>query len=86
MKYILFLVFLTGWLPPGCGHTPSYESDDTDFYNGEILLPDYVHQDTLIVTNAAFLNWAMEHYDAASDGDILDILCVTTEIIHSSKK
>lgn len=52
--------------------------DDTSFYNGEILYPDYVHQDTLIVTNAVFLNKWMEEYDVASDGDIMDLLKVGT--------
>lgn len=52
----------------------TYETDDTHFYNGEILLPDYVHSDTLVITDAKFINWAMEYYDAASDGDIFDIL------------
>jgi len=52
----------------------TYESDDTGFYDGEILLPDYVHSDTLVVVSSKFLNWAMEHCDAGSDGDISDIL------------
>lgn len=57
----------------------TYETDDTKFHNGEILLPDYVHLDTLVVTDAKFINWAMEYYDAASDGDIMDILRSGTE-------
>lgn len=52
----------------------TYESDDTGFYDGEILLPDYVHSDTLVVISSKFINWAMEYYDAGSDGDISDIL------------
>lgn len=55
-----------------CNHT--YERDDTGFYNGEVLLPDYVHKDTLIVVNADSLNWAIKYYDIASDGDIYEIL------------
>jgi len=51
----------------------TYETDDK-FFNGQILLPDYVHPDTLIVTDARFINWCMVKYDAASDGDIADIL------------
>lgn len=52
----------------------TYETDDTKFYNGEILAPDYVHKNWLVVTNADSLNWAMEYYDAGSDGDIMDLL------------
>lgn len=48
------------------------------YKNGEILLPDYVHLDTLIVVNADSLNWAMGYYDPASDGDIADILRIYT--------
>lgn len=53
---------------------PLYETSYTHYYDGQILLPDYVHSDTLVVISSKFLNWAMEHYDAASDGDISDIL------------
>lgn len=56
----------------------TYETDDTQFYNGEILYPDHVHTDTLIVTDAPFINKWMRDYDAASDGDIYDILRVST--------
>lgn len=59
---------------------PTYETDNTHFYNGEILLPDYVHTDTLVVTDAKTLNWCMANYDVASDGDINDILTITTKI------
>jgi hypothetical protein len=42
------------------------------FYNGEILLPDYVHADTLVVTDADWLN---KHYDSAiTDGGIMELL------------
>ena len=56
----------------------TYETDDTKYFNGEILPPDYVHEDTLVVIDAAFLNYLMENYDVASDGDISDCLRVTT--------
>ncbi len=52
----------------------TYETDDLSFKNGEVLYPDYAHQDTLIVVNADSLNWCMENYDIASDGDIWDVL------------
>lgn len=51
-----------------------YETCDTSYYNGEILYPDYVHEDTLIVVNADSVNWCMANYNAACDGDIKDIL------------
>lgn len=57
----------------------TYETDDTSFKNGEILLPDYVHTDTLIVVDAKFLNECMQNYDIASDGDINDVLRTTTK-------
>lgn len=54
----------------------SYETDENRFYNGEILLPDYVHADTLQVINADFLNEMIidNGYNAESDGDIYDLL------------
>jgi len=52
----------------------TYETDDLSFKNGEILYPDYVHDDTIIVSNADSLNWCMENYNIASDGDIWDVL------------
>lgn len=58
----------------------TYETDDTGFYNGEILLPDYIHIDTLVVTKADVLNWCMEHYDISSNGDIVDILRISTKL------
>lgn len=59
--------------------THTYETDDTNFKNGEILLPDYVHLDTLVVTDAVFLNKWMKDYDVESDGDIIDLLRVSTK-------
>lgn len=52
----------------------TYETDDTHYYKGEVLYPDYAHDDTLMVNNADSLNWCIEHYDIASDGDINDVL------------
>lgn len=57
-----------------------YETDDTTYFNGQVLYPDYVHLDTLIVTDAETLNRLMSQYDIASDADIMDVLCITTEI------
>lgn len=55
-----------------------YESDDTNYTNGQILLPDLVHSDTLIVTNAPYLNECLARPDVGSDGDIMEILNETT--------
>lgn len=52
----------------------NYETTDIYYNDGDTLLPDYVHSDTLIVVSSEFLNWAMKHYDAGGDGDISDIL------------
>ena len=59
--------------------THTYESDDILYRDGDTLLPDYVHSDTLIVTDAKTLNWCMENCDIASDGDINDVLSITTK-------
>jgi hypothetical protein len=55
----------------------SMNSAPQGFYNGQILLPDHVHQDTLIVTDADWLN---KHIDAATaDGAIMELLNHSTE-------
>lgn len=56
----------------------SYETDEHRFYNGEILMPDYVHLDTLSVTDADFLNEMIieDKYQIQGDGDISDLLGV----------
>jgi hypothetical protein len=54
------------------------QDDIPRFHNGQILLPDYVHDDTLIVTDADWLN---KHIDSATaDGAIMELLN------HSTKK
>lgn len=55
-----------------------YESDDTHYTNGQILLPDMLHDDTLIVTNAPYLNECLARPEVGSDGDIMEILNETT--------
>jgi hypothetical protein len=56
-----------------------YESDDTNYINGQILLPDYIHpKDTLVVINAPYLNECLARPDIGSDGDIMEILNETT--------
>ena len=51
----------------------------SQYYDGEVLLPDYVHSDTLVVTNAWLLNWYMKRVDG-SDGEIMEALELTTRV------
>lgn len=50
-----------------------YESD-SKFYAGQVLYPDYVHTDTLVVLDGVRLSWAMSNPNIASDEDISDVL------------
>lgn len=52
---------------PGPGARQNYK-------NGEILLPDYAHTDTLTVIDSEGLNAAMEDLQPATDQEISDIL------------
>jgi hypothetical protein len=47
------------------------------FRNGDILLPDYVHEDTLIVTDADWLNKYID--STGGDGEIMELLNHSTE-------
>ena len=50
--------------------------EEKRFFNGQVLMPDEVHQDTLIVTDAKYLE---ENIDSAmSDGGIIELLNETT--------
>lgn len=52
-------------------HKKTTTTDHVQYYNGEILAPDMVHDDSLIVVNAAKLNRIFNSDHApASDGDI----------------
>lgn len=48
----------------------------TTYYNGKILFPDYVHDDTLIVTNMELLNDGIDNVE--TDADINSLLIKTT--------
>lgn len=51
------------------------ELNDSQHYNvGDTLLPDYVHTDTLIVTNGIELNKAFIKDSPSTDGEIMTIL------------
>lgn len=68
-------------------YSHSYETDES-YYNGEILLPDYVHIDTLQVINAQLLNDVLSNDTTGliqSDGDIYEVLqegCVNIADYH----
>ena len=50
-----------------------FKQDRANFKNGEILLPDYAHTDTIVVMDADGLNEAIEKVDG-SDGEIDSVL------------
>jgi hypothetical protein len=50
-----------------------YKQDRANFKNGEVILPDYAHSDTLIVTDGKGLNEAIEKIDG-TDGEIDSVL------------
>lgn len=52
---------------------PEVATTESNFYNGEVLLPDYVHGDTLVVINAKLLNDELQYCDG-SDGSYNDLL------------
>lgn len=52
---------------------PEVTTTENKFYNGEVLLPDYVHNDTLVVINAKLLNDELQYCDG-SDGSYNDLL------------
>lgn len=58
-----------------CRITPVEKS--VTYYNGQQLLPDYVHDDTLRVYNAEYLNDKVSA--AYSDGSIMELLNETCE-------
>lgn len=61
------------------GHT--YETDDTAFYNGEVLAPDKYHSVPLIVKDAKSLNQLLVEYNPECIGDVQDILRITCDTI-----
>lgn len=71
--------------PAPASYVHSYETDEHNFYNGEILPPDKIHLYTLIVTDADFLNEMIvdDKYEVASDGDINDLLQTATKKVVS---
>ena len=52
---------------------PVFKVDRADFKDGEIVLPDYAHDDTLIVLNSFKLNEAIDNCEG-TDGEIDSVL------------
>ncbi len=69
---VIYPLFPRSWKYAG------YETDDVHYLNGQILPPDPLHSDSLKVVDAAHLNWCNEYYEYLCDGDIRDVLNVTT--------
>lgn len=89
MKRILSKLLIAGLvICQACNKTDSpdvqpFGTDDRaitglDFYNGQVLLPDYAHKDTLVVTNAVELSCLLNSPVIATDGEIAWLLSVTT--------
>lgn len=55
-----------------------YGTTATIFYNGQVLPPDVIHADTLIVMDAEYLNFAFAHYDLETIADIIEVLQEST--------
>lgn len=75
MKIIVILYFVLLWV---LIVTLSNWNKEYHYSNGEVLLPDYVHEDTLIVTDAELLNRLLPCTNG-SDGEISVILSMGTE-------
>lgn len=52
---------------------PEVQQEEAKFYNGQVLYPDYVCSDTLVVINEALLNDEIGKCDG-SDGSYSDLL------------
>jgi hypothetical protein len=78
-KTVLALATIT--LLYACTATAPQHETITNFQNGEVLLPDYAHSDTLIVTDAELLNRLMKETDGGggSDQGIYEVLKKATK-------
>lgn len=76
----VFLVLAIGMMGYviGLSHCVNTQIVPVVFTNGQILYPDYVHSDTLVVNDADYLNACMNDGKLKSDGDIMEILNETT--------
>ena len=62
--------------PPG--KQTIFKQDRANFRNGEVLLPDYVLSDTVVVIDADGLNYAIDSTDVGTDGEIDSVLDLYT--------
>jgi hypothetical protein len=51
-----------------------YETDDTNYYQGQILLPDLIHSDTLAVIFPELLNKMLQDPTISSDEELDEII------------
>lgn len=63
----------------------TYETDDTTFYNGEVLAPDKYHSVPLIVKDAKSLNQLLVDYNPECIGDVQDILSSTCDTLKTNQ-
>lgn len=67
---IIALMYVAKFKQP---YKPVFKQNRADFKNGEIILPDYAHDDTLVVVDSEGLNKGIEDCDG-TDGDIDSVL------------
>lgn len=76
MKYLIILLATLC----SCNNTPApykysgYETDDTSYVKGQVLPPDQIHDNALIVVNADSLNWSLRYENSESDADLIRVL------------
>lgn len=81
MKYLIITAYIS--LIQCTSHRSTkydgYESDDTSYVNGQILVPDMIHPDTLVVLDADYLNKCLgDDMLLQSDDDLIELLNETT--------
>ncbi len=71
MKKLLIILLIAG-----CTNKPDFKANRAEFKNGEVIGPDYVHEDTLRVIDGKGLNAAIDLVvtDAEIDS-VLRIYC-----------
>jgi hypothetical protein len=72
------IILFAGTIGYAMGLTDRVNENIERFKMGEILYPDYVHDDTLIVYDPEYLNQCLSDGRLKTDGDIMEILNETT--------
>lgn len=77
-QIIVFIVAVLLMCCAGCSQMAEYppvsNSIIIDYKDGDTLLPDYSHTDTLIVTDAEKINYRFIKSQPATDGEISEAL------------